>query len=208
MLASLRPRAAAALRAILLPSLLACTLAAPALAQSNGASPGTYMLEGGSYTLQLEVDGGNLTVHEPNKDSTYVRQADGSYHFYNPNTDTVYGLRVIDARTIEAFKPFVEGNTPSRLVLIGGTGADTPADLPSGESERYEALAQHYSELAQSDSDNVQVWTACSAAALKRSLSTTADADAYAGQMAQMLKLLMTDGGGTPCADAIPASVW
>lgn len=207
MISSRRARAIGAARASGLSVLLACAFAAPAvLAQSVTA--GTYMLEGGSYTVQLEPDGNDLVVHEPNKDASYTRQPDGSYHYYNPNTDTVYGIRVLDARTVEAFKPLVDGNVPSRLVLIGGATADAGTPVGAADSERYEALAAHYQALAESDPDNVQVWIACSGAALKRSLSSGADADAYAAQMAQMLKLIMTDAGSTPCADAIPASAW
>ena len=187
-------------------ALLALLLAAPtAFAQDGGASAGTYMLEGGSYTIQLERDGGDLVVVEPNKRSTYASQGNGEYHFYNPNTQTKYGIRVIDARTIEAFKPDFPDNPASRLVLMGGA-AD--AVVESADSGRYEALAEHYTSLLESDPANAQTWVACAGVAMKRSISTVADADAYAGQMAQMLKQLMVDSSRSPCEDVIPASVW
>lgn len=196
------------LRRLALPVLLACAIVAPcAIAQSNDVTPGTYILEGGSYTISLDRDGDGLVVHEPNKDSPYTRQADGSYHFYNPNTDTTYGIRVIDARTIEAFKPFDENNVASRLVLLGG-GDTAASSEPPADSERYEAMADRYMTLSQTDTDNAQAWTACGAVAMKRSIATVAEGDAYAAQMAGMLKQMMSEGAGTPCEDAIPSSVW
>jgi len=43
---------------------------------------------------------------------------------------------------------------------------------------------------------------------MKRSIATVAEGDAYAAQMAGMLKQMMSEGAGTPCEDAIPSSVW
>lgn len=171
-------------------------------------SDGTYVLEGGSYSIEVVQDGDNLVVVEPNKRSPYSRQADGSFHFYNPNTDTVYGIRVIDNQTIEAFKPFQAGNVPTRLVRLGGALAQPPASEPATAGNDAGAIADRYQKLAQSDPDNVQAWTACAAAAKKRELATNAEADAYAAQMAEVLKLILVDSSRSPCEDAIPASAW
>src|SRR5690606_3776277 len=65
-----------------------------------------------------------------------------------------------------------------------------------------------YQALSTSDPDNAQSWTACSAAALKRSLATGAEADAYGMQVAQMLRLIAVNGEVTPCPDAIPQVLW
>jgi hypothetical protein len=173
-------------------------VAVPAFAQSE-LTAGTYILEGGSYTISVEMVDGALVVHEPNKDSPYTRQADGSYHFYNPNTDATYGIRVIDARTIEAFKPGTS-NPPSRLVLMN-SAVSTGEDVSSEESSRWEELAGQYLERSQTDPDNAQSWTACGAVAMKRSVSTQAEADQYAAQMASMLQQL--DAGSSPCPEVI-----
>jgi hypothetical protein len=181
-------------------------LATAAAAQK--VSNGTYILEGGSYSIEVVQEGDNLVVVEPNKRSPYTRQPDGSFHFYNPNTDTVYGIRMIDDRTIEAFKPFQDGNVPTRLVRVGGAPqAEVPSE-PASPTNEYAALADRYQQLAQTDPDNVQAWTACAAAAKKRQLATSADADAYAAQMAEVLKLILVDPSRSPCEDAIPATVW
>ena len=175
-----------------------------ATAQAATITPGTYMLEGGSYTITVETDGDGLLVREPNKDSPYTRFDEDEFHFWNDNTQTNYGLRYLDDRTIEAFKPDVPGNVGSRLVLVGGgTGI-----VESDDSERWEQLAQDYSARIESDPANVQAWAACAGVAMKRSVSTVEDADAYARQMAQMLQQMMPAGSPSPCAEVMPDNVW
>jgi hypothetical protein len=176
---------------------LLCLFGAAATAAEPDAG-GTYMIEGGSYMITLELDGDSLVVVEPNKRSEYTRQADGSYHFYNPNTDTTYGIRVLDANTIEAFMPFVD-SAPTRLVRMAGGGGGAGAE--PGDSDRYGALAEQYAQMIESDPDNVQSWAACAAVAMKRSIATTAEADAYATQMAAMLQAL--DASASPCPEVI-----
>jgi hypothetical protein len=185
---------------------LLCMLAMTnASAQSAGSATGTYMVEGGSYMIELRQDGDTLVVVEPNKESPYARQADGSYAFYNPNTDTNYGIRIVDANTIEAFKPDYPDNPGTRLVRMGGAVASVDAEpVDSAESDRYGAMAEHYSGLIETDPGNVQSWSACAAVALKRSTSNPAESDAYAAQMVAMLKLM--DVSSSPCPDAIP--IW
>ena len=172
--------------------------AALVAAASATAEPGgTYATDGG-YSIDVKMDGDNLVVVEPNKTSTYVKQADGSYQFTNPNNDITYGLRVLDDQTIEAFKPGTD-NPPTRLTLLGSAGGATTADV--ADSDKYDALAQHYSELAQSDPDNVQAYTACAGVALKRSVASREEADAYAAQMESMLRQVLVDGSMNPCPD-------
>ena len=175
-----------------------------AAAQAATITPGTYMLEGGSYTITIESDGDGLLVREPNKDSPYSRFDEDEFHFWNDNTQTNYGLRYLDDRSIEAFKPDVPGNVGSRLVLVGGgTGI-----FESDDSERWEQLAQDYSARIESDPANVQAWAACAGVAMKRSVSTVEDADAYARQMAQMLQQMMPAGSPSPCGEVMPDNVW
>ena len=182
----------------------AVAMLASATVQAATITPGTYMLEGGSYTITVETDGDGLLVREPNKDSPYTRFDEDEFHFWNDNTQTNYGLRYLDDRTIEAFKPDVPGNVGSRLVLVGGgTGI-----VESDDSERWEQLAQDYSARIESDPANVQAWAACAGVAMKRSVSTIEDADAYARQMAQMLQQMMPAGSPSPCAEVMPDNVW
>ncbi len=168
--------------------------------------PGVYVMDGGSYSLDVALDGRDLVVTEPNKVSRYTPHSDGSWHFYNANTDTVYGMRVIDGSAIEAFKPHQPGNTPTRLNRVSG-GPATVAQVRTVNSDMNE-IAARYKQKSVEDPDNTQVWVACSLAAHKRAMSPGAEADFYGAQMAQMLKQIMVDSSATPCSDAIPAAVW
>ena len=183
---------------------LALLVTFPAAVLAADVTPGTYMLEGGSYMIEIQPSSDGLVVHEPNKDSPYTRFDEDEFHFWNDNTQTNYGLRYLDDRTIEAFKPDVPGNVGSRLVLVGGgTGI-----VESDDSERWEQLAQDYSARIESDPANVQAWAACAGVAMKRSVSTVEDADDYARQMAQMLQQMMPAGSPSPCAEVMPDNVW
>ena len=190
------------------PVVAAAATPAPAAAvtpasRTDGFTPGTYMLEGGSYVIEVQRDGDGLLVVEPNKRSPYAWHSGRDFHFYNPNTDTTYGIRIIDARTIAAFKPFVDGNVASTLVLIGGAVGTPQEDL--GDPS-YEAVAEKYAAMIETDPANAQAWSACAASALKYSMATTAEADAYAQQMIGMLRLM--DTASTPCEDALPSRLW
>jgi len=194
---SKHPRTA---RASVLATLLAAIVTAPA-ALAADVTPGTYMLEGGSYSIEIQPDGDGLVVVEPNKESPYTRVDDDEFHFYNPNTETNYGIRYLDERTIEAFKPDQPDNVGSRLVLMSRSGGD--AIVGNDDSARWEALAGEYAARIESDPDNVQAWAACAGVAMKRSVSTVADADAYAQQMAQMLQQMMPEGSPSPCGEVM-----
>ncbi|WP_257538704.1 hypothetical protein [Sphingobium sp. CFD-1] len=187
-----------------------------ALAQSAPVEEGTYVLEGGSYSITVEKTATGLMVKEPNKDSPYQpagADRPDTYLFFNPNTGYTYGIRGIDSQTIEAFKD-VAGNVPTRLKRLGGPPAARPIRAidpgPSGApAEGADAdVARKYQALSTSDPDNAQSWTACSAAALKRSIATGPEADAYGMQVAQMLRLIAVNGEVTPCPDAIPQTLW
>ncbi|BAV66158.1 hypothetical protein SCLO_1031180 [Sphingobium cloacae] len=186
-----------------------------ALGQSAPVEDGTYMLEGGSYSISVERTDSGIMVHEPNKHSPYrPAGADrpNTYLFFNDNTGYTYGIRGVDSQTIEAFKD-VEGNVPTRLKRLGGPPSARPIRAidpgPSGAPpEGTDAeVARKYQALSNSDEANRQSWTACSAAALKRSLASGEEADAYGVQVAQMLRLIAVDDA-SPCPDAIPQALW
>ncbi len=195
----------------------------PAMAQRGGISDGTYVIDGGSYSITIEREGDSIVVIEPNKRSVYQLKPDGTYQVYNPNTDTVYGIRVVDDQTIEAFKPDRPNNVPTVLKRIGGAPppikqdigpppirtTSIPPSIPEpSPADTYGIAARRYEALARSDPENVQTWTACAAAAQKRSVSNPAEANAYGVKMAQVLKLILVDSRTSPCLDAIPAEQW
>lgn len=183
---------------------VAALLAVPT-AYAQDKADGTYILQGGSYSINVRMENDNLIVVEPNKTSTYKRVADGSYQFTNDNNGVTYGLRIIDDGTIEAFKPGVEGNLPTRLVRLGGAPTNGPAPS-TNESERWSALAGQYSDRISTDDSNSQSWAACAAVAMKRSIGSEDEANTYARQMATMLKQL--DAVSSPCPDVIRATEW
>jgi len=172
----------------------AFALPAPAIAEVGG----TYVLNGGGYSIEVKMEGDTLVVVEPNKTSPYAKQGDGTYQFTNPNNGITYGLRVIDDQTIEAFKPGSD-DAPTRLTLLGSPGGGTTADV--ADSEKWEQLAQHYSDLIQSDPSNAQANSACAAVAMKRSVASKEEADSYAAQMVSMLQQM--DASANPCPDVI-----
>ena len=187
------------------PAAAAAATPAPAAAShTEGFTPGTYMLDGGSYVIEVQRDGDGLLMIEPNKRSPYTWQGGRDFHFHNPDTGTTYGIRVVDARTIEAFKPFVDGNVPSRLTLLSAAASDTPQEDLGDPG--YEAIAEKYAAMIETDPANVQSWTACAAAAMKYGMATREEADAYARQMIDMLRLM--DAQSTPCEDALPSRLW
>jgi hypothetical protein len=172
----------------------ALSLSVPAYAEVGG----TYVDVASGYSIDVKMDGDTLVVVEPNKTSPYEKQGDGTYQFTNPNNDITYGIRVIDDRTIEAFKPGSD-NPPTRLSLLGSAAGATSADV--ADSEKWEKLAGEYSDRIGSDPNNVQAFTACAAVAMKRSVSSQEEADAYSAQMASMLHQM--DASSNPCPEVI-----
>ena len=75
---------------------------------------GTYVMDGGSYSITVEEEGANLVVVEPNKRSVYTPAGDGSYQFHNDVTGSDFYLRVLDDDTLEAGRVPQTG-TPSIL---------------------------------------------------------------------------------------------
>lgn len=167
---------------------------------------GTYVLEGGSYSIDVKFAPGTLTVIEPNKHSLYHEgEKPNEYLFTNPTNNVRYGMRVIDDATLEAFKP-VPGNVPTRLKL---RRAPTAAELPSDDvANTADAIAEYYFELSTSDPVNAQTWTQCAAAAMTRSTLPKQQADETAVQAATLLKMISGNRSGSPCPDAISDAAW
>jgi hypothetical protein len=172
---------------------------------ASAGTDGTYVLEGGAYSINVKFVSDGLEIVEPNKTSLYTPNGAGAYEFTNPTNGIRYGLRVIDDSTIEAYKPG-SSSAPTTLKLSSMNMLENPEDSPT--YDKYSAIAEKYMQLSQTDPDNVHVWTACGAAALAFMHQSEEDALQTASQSAMLLKQIIVDGSGTPCADAIPASVW
>lgn len=174
-----------------------------AIAQTSGIySTGT------GYSISVEFEEDSLIVVEPNKRSEYKMTGPNVYEFTNTNNNNIrYGIRVIDANTLEAFKPG-SSQPGTKLTLMNAQGDQQGSTVTAPEQEKFEELASEYLSLAQTDPVNVQVWSACGAVAFSRSSMSTADADVYARQTASMLKLIMIDSYRSPCPEVIPNGIW
>jgi hypothetical protein len=175
-------------------------VAPPAAAQTSG----TYTLEGTNYAIDVLFAPGKVTVVEPNKRSEYTMTRAGRYEFTNPTNGIRYGLQVIDAATIEAFKPLDPGSPPTTLVL-------TDRQAAGAQAATYDAhmkVANKYRALAESDADSPHVWAACAAAAYSRATQTSETANWYARDASALLKPIMVNPKTTPCPDAISQRHW
>jgi hypothetical protein len=183
------------------------SLAAAALSFASvveAGTNGTYVMEGGAYTIDVEFVAGGLQIVEPNKTSLYTPAGPNEFQFTNPTNGITYGLRVVDDSTIEAFKPGSgqPATTLKRAAAGFGGGEANP------DAARYEALGAKYADLTASDPDNVHVWSACGAAALGWANMPADQAKDMARQSAALLKSIMVDMSSSPCPEVIPNDVW
>ena len=186
--------------------LLSLALASIAFASLAAAgSNGTYVMDGGAYSINVEFVSDGLQIVEPNKTSFYRSTGSGEYQFTNPTNGVTYGLRVIDDTTIEAFKP---GSAQPATTLKRANALALTVDEENPNYAKYAELADKYAELTQSDSDNVHVWAACGAAALGWANMPADQARGMASQSAALLKSIMTSSGSSPCPEVIPNDVW
>ncbi|MGH8178981.1 MAG: hypothetical protein ACREV5_22195 [Steroidobacter sp.] len=175
-----------------------------AAAVSAGTN-GTYVMDGGAYSINVEFVAEGLQIVEPNKTSLYTSTSPGVYEFTNPNNGIHYGLRVIDENTIEAFKP---GSAQPGTVLKRSGGAAMVVDEDNPNYAHYAGIAEKYASMIESDPDSVHAWSACAAAALAWAHMPAAEATQLVIQSATMLKSIMGEGSPTPCDDAIPGKFW
>jgi hypothetical protein len=185
---------------------IACLVFA-ASGSARAQTDGTYATDTG-YSIDVKFEGDSLIVLEPNKRSEYRKKAGSTneYEFTNRNNrDIRYGLRVLDAKTLGAYKPDNPASGVTVLKLRTAPAAGSSASAT--DNEKFGSIAQRYMERAQSDPDNVHVWTACGGAAFMRASSAAADADEFARQAASMIKPIMTRPG-SPCPEVISNAIW
>ena len=172
---------------------------------AHAGADGTYVMDGGAYSISVEFVGDGLQIVEPNKTSLYKPTGGNEYQFTNPTNGITYGLRVLDDNTIEAFKP---GSSQPATTLKRANAVSSSIDEDNPEYAKYDALADKYAELTASDPNNVHVWAACGAAALGWANMPADQAKSMAGQSATLLKSIMTSAGSSPCPEVIPIDVW
>ena len=171
---------------------------------AQAGADGTYVMDGGAYSINVEFTADGIQIVEPNKTSLYKATGGNEYQFTNPTNGITYGLRVVNDETIEAFKP--GSAQPSTTLKRRAEFSVNTEENP--DSAKYEALAEKFMGLSQSDADNVHVWAACGAAALGWATLSADQARSMASQSAAMLKPIMTSAGGSPCPEVIPNDVW
>lgn len=191
-----------------------------ALAQAIPA--GTYSVPDSGYSITIEPQGADLSVNEAGKIRTYANRGAGSYQYRSDITGATYELRYRDRGSVSALK-LGSGGAPTVLVRRGGPAPDLATSAPApAVAEKpaapavpatpppspYLAVAEKYQALALTDKKDVQSWAFCSAAALKRSMATRAEADAYGREAARRLASISVDPDSNPCPDAIPAELW
>jgi hypothetical protein len=192
-----------------------------ALAQK--IAPGIYSMPDSGYSIAVQPQGSDLSVNEAGKDRIYTGQGDGSYLYTSPITGSTFELRFRDPGSITALKRG-SGSSPTLLVRQGGPASEEVAAPPAAALETpvrqaaaapaapraspYLAVAERYQALALNDKKDVQTWAFCSAAALKRSIATKEEADAYGREAAERLALISANPDKNPCPDAIPADLW
>ncbi|HEY4555919.1 MAG TPA: hypothetical protein VIG68_05730 [Lysobacter sp.] len=184
------PMRAALLAALLVPAM-------PALAVE-----GTFVLDDGSYSITVEEDGANLVVVEPNKRLVYAPAGDSSYRFHNDVTGSDFYLRVLDDDRLEAGRVPQTG-APSILKRVDTAGAMAAMEANTALTD----IAEAYAERAQSEPDNAQAWSFCSAVAFKRAMGEGEEAARFARQSAEVLRSILV-GTANPCPDAIPPQYW
>jgi len=211
----------------------AVTAAAPAIAQNIPA--GTYSMPDSGYSIVIQPQGDDLRVDEAGQERVYVKAGPGTYEYQSPVTGSTYQLVYRDRASLSAIKKG-SGDAPTLLVRRGGAapivplGAAKPmatidpnvalgaaaetvdagarASAASPAVSPHLKVAERYQALTLSDKKDSQTWAFCSAAALKRSMATRDEADAYGREAAERLALISTDPARNPCPDAIPDALW
>lgn len=193
--------------------------ATPAAAQSIPA--GTYSMPDSGYSIVVQPQRDDLLVDEAGKQRRYVKVSPSTYEYRSDVTDATYQLVYRDRGSVSAMKKG-SGNAPTLLVRQGGAAPEETATAtkpmltvdptiatPSNTSaNQYLKVAERYQALTLTDKKDVQTWAFCSAAALKRSMATKDEADAYGREAAERLSSISVDPARNPCPDAIPGELW
>jgi len=194
---------------------------ASAAAFAQAIPAGTYAVADSGYSITVQPRGADLAVTEAGKVRIYAQAGPGSYRYRSDITGATYELRYRDRGSLSALK-LGSGNAPTLLFRQGGPAPETaaapasptaPAAAPAvtpalPAPSPHLAVAEKYQALALTDTKDVQSWAFCSAAALKRSMATQEEADAYGREAAAKLATIAVDPARNPCPDAIPAALW
>jgi hypothetical protein len=171
------------------------------------ATNGTYSIQNGYYSIDARFEENKLVIVEPNKTSTYLKNSSGDYIFTNPTNNITYGMRVLDDKTLEAFKPGVPNS--STILTLESSAPKVQSASNDGKSNQMKALADKYFKLAESDSNNVHTWANCASVALAYSSLSMDKAKEMELQAATLIKLSQSPVASTsPCSEVISNKTW
>lgn len=157
-----------------------------------------------SVSVQVTFEGDSVTTTEHGRTTSYTR--DGENEFIHTTAENkVFGIRVVDAKTLQAFRRDIQ-LPPTKLTLLPARSEGDTTPVDRSIADKYDALAKKYFELAQTDPANTLSWVSCAAAATQRSLLSEEDADAHAVSAARTLKMLKA--AQSPCTDVITVKNW
>ena len=170
---------------------------------------GNYTTADGSYTINVKYDAksNSIIVTEPNKTSEYTAVRGNVYGFTNPTNGREYRLAIVDATTLEAFKP-ASPDDRTQLLHSGGGNGSGEGDEVNEDFDKYQEIAEKYIGKMVSDPDNAQLWAFCGAAANARSTMNAKGFEAYAKKAVRQVAPILEDTSTSPCPDAMPVQLW
>ena len=116
-------------------------------------------------------------------------------------------MRVLDDKTLEAFKPGVPNS--STILTLKSSAPKVQSASNDGKSNQMKALADKYFKLAETDSDNVHTWANCASVALAYSNLSMDKAKEMELQAATLIKLSQSPVASTsPCSEVISNKTW
>ena len=162
---------------------------------------GKYTTEDGYYTVTINFADKELTLIEPNRTSVYHRLTGNEIQFIHPTNKIDYRMEVMDASTVQTFKP---GSTNRYTLKLSSKDMTTTNE----HYNTYFALAEKYKAKMQTDKKDAQLWSFCSASAWARATMNDDGFKDYAKKAALSIKQIIIDKSKCPCEDAIPATIW
>ncbi|MCQ4035480.1 hypothetical protein [Kaistella montana] len=167
----------------------------------NQFQKGIFVMEGGNYSIQAQLEAGKFTVVEPNRTTPYTLMSGNTYQYYHSGFNKTYYVEIVDNNTLN----FTSSNTGNATVFHRESSASASDEV----NTHYMEVANKYKKLAEDGADQeVQAWAFCSATALAGAMKTNKEYRDYAKQASQSLKLIIVNPNQNPCSDAIPDDIW
>lgn len=167
-----------------------------------GLTSGQYITDDGYYTVTINFNKDYLILIEPNLTSMYKKVDANVYSYIHARNNVDYRIEVIDASTIQTFKPNVN-NSRYTLKLT-----KTSEIASTAQFKKYYALAEQYKAKMQTDKKDAQLWSFCAAAAMAKSTMNNEGFTDYATKVSSSIKQIIINKTKCPCEDAIPQEIW